>query len=197
VAGNGTITYNGDGINATSASIYEPKGVDVDDSSNIYISEHSGQRIRKVNSNGIINTISGNGVGGYSGDGGFAINAQVFFPFDVSIKNGKLYFSDYANNRIRIICSNNCLSEVPSFEKIGFQIKTFPMPSIGVFKIIGLGDVYDGKIEIFDSQGRLTYIKAINSGENLIELKNPISGLYYIQVTSNSQQIGKAKIIIE
>lgn len=197
VAGNGTITYNGDGINATSASIYEPKGVDVDDSSNIYISEFNGQRIRKVNQNGIINTICGNGIGGYSGDGGLAKNAQVNFPYDVFIKNGKLYFSDYANNRIRIICSNNCLSDVQSIEKKKFQIKTYPMPSNGFFSLIGLVNVYGCRIEIFDSQGRLINTQLLKPSENLIELKNVNSGLYYINITSNFKQIGKAKIIIE
>ena len=77
-AGNGTLGYSGDGGAATAAELYNPWGVAVDGSGNVYIADEVNNRIRKVNSSGIISTISGNGTGGYSGDGGAAITAELY-----------------------------------------------------------------------------------------------------------------------
>jgi len=68
IVGTGFSGYNGDGILATSAQLDGPTSVFVSDSNEIYISEYNGYRIRKINSHGIISTIAGNGVAGYSGD---------------------------------------------------------------------------------------------------------------------------------
>ena len=82
IAGNGTGGYSGDGGIATNATLYHPFGVAVDSNGNIYIADHNNNRIRKVNSTtGIITTIAGNGTAGYSGDGGIATNAQLYYPY--------------------------------------------------------------------------------------------------------------------
>src|ERR1700757_288061 len=104
IAGNGTGSYNGDGTQATNADISSPKGIICDISGNIYIADYSNQRIRIVNTSGIINTIAGNGTAGYSGDGGQATNAELHNPQGVTFDAaGNIYIADYANNRIRII----------------------------------------------------------------------------------------------
>ena len=65
-----TFGYSGDGGPAISAQLYNPFGVTVDSSGNLYIADTSNHRIRKVTTDGIINTIAGNGFAGYAGDGG-------------------------------------------------------------------------------------------------------------------------------
>src|SRR5581483_6688873 len=65
IAGTGPGTYNGDGIQATSANLGYPYGLAVDAHGDLYISEQQGNRIRKV-SNGIITTVAGTGTAGYS-----------------------------------------------------------------------------------------------------------------------------------
>ena len=77
VAGNGMVGYNGDGGQATSAKLSTPEGVASDGFGNLYISDYGNNRIRKVNSLGIITTYAGNGIGGFSGDGGPATNAEL------------------------------------------------------------------------------------------------------------------------
>src|SRR5260370_12728019 len=71
---------------------------------NVYIADTFHNRIRKVTSNGIITTIAGNGEAFYSGDGGPATNAKLFFPHDVAIDNaGNVYVADTSNNVIRLL----------------------------------------------------------------------------------------------
>ena len=75
IAGDGTSNYGGDGGPATSAKLRSPTGVALDASGNIYIADYGNDCIRVVTnpgSTGIISTVAGNGVYGYSGDGGLA-----------------------------------------------------------------------------------------------------------------------------
>lgn len=104
VAGNGSTTYTGDGGPATLASLYAPFGVAADLSGNIYITDSKNHCIRKVDVAGTITTITGNGIAGYSGDGGPASDAQINLPTKVTIDaSGNVYFIDNGNHRIRRI----------------------------------------------------------------------------------------------
>lgn len=99
--GSGETGFTGDGGLATEAKLAYPKAVALDKSGNIYIA--TSQRIRKVNSKGIISTIAGNGYG-FEGDGGFAVNAVFSGPEDIALDAaGNLYITDRGNDRIRKI----------------------------------------------------------------------------------------------
>jgi RHS repeat-associated protein len=101
VAGNGGLGFSGDGGDATAASLYYPSGVAVDASGDIYIADTWNHRIRKV-SQGIITTVAGNGDYGFSGDGGDATAASLYFPSGVAVDAlGDLYIADTQNHRIR------------------------------------------------------------------------------------------------
>ena len=108
-AGNGSYGYNGDGIAATAASLYEPMGVAVDASGNVYIADMGNERVRKVNTAGIISTIAGVSgpgpdIGGFGGDGGPATAAQLSQPAAVFVDNiGDVFIADGDNSRIRKI----------------------------------------------------------------------------------------------
>jgi sugar lactone lactonase YvrE len=110
VAGPGSYPYTcngytdsyGDGCVATSAELTGPSGVAVDAFGNLYIAEQANALIRKVDLNGIISTVAGNGSVGFSGDGGLATGAQLNNPTDVAVDAaGNLYIADYANFRVR------------------------------------------------------------------------------------------------
>src|SRR5262249_8874053 len=77
VAGNGSRGFSGDGGPATSAGLYGPEGVAIDEAGNLFIADNGNDRIRKVSTDtGIITTVAGNGItdqngfGTFSGDGG-------------------------------------------------------------------------------------------------------------------------------
>jgi uncharacterized protein (TIGR03437 family) len=95
VAGNGTPGFAGDGGPATSAMLQEPQGIAVDSAGNLYIADSSNSRIRKVDTNGIITTVAGNGNVVFAGDGGPAINASFGQPTGVTLDTlGNMYFDD-------------------------------------------------------------------------------------------------------
>ncbi len=108
VAGNGSPDYSGDGGAATAAGLYYPYGVAVDAAGNLYIADTVDNRIRKVSaSTGIITTVAGNGSPGYSGDGGAATAAELYYPYGVAVDAaGNLYIADTGNNRIRKVSAS-------------------------------------------------------------------------------------------
>ena len=108
IAGVGAAGYSGDGGLGTSATLNGPYGVAVDSAGNIYIADAHNQRIRKVDANGLISTVAGNGTSGFSGDGGPATEAQLNTPHGVATDSaGNLYIADTYNRRIRKIDAND------------------------------------------------------------------------------------------
>ncbi len=113
VAGNGTAGFSGDRGPATQASLNLPSGVAVDNNGNLYISDRSNNRVRKVSSKGIIQTFAGNGSDGYHGDNMPALQATLDKPFGLALdKDNNLYIADRGNNRIRKIDSSGLISTV-------------------------------------------------------------------------------------
>jgi DNA-binding beta-propeller fold protein YncE len=104
IAGTGDRGYNGDTYPATWARLNEPTDVAIDSTGQIYIADRNNHAIRKIQTNGIIVTVAGNGSPGYSGDGGEAIDAMLNYPTDLSVdKEGNLYIADCLNSCIRRI----------------------------------------------------------------------------------------------
>ena len=101
-AGNGALGYSGDGGPATSAELNQPSGVAISSAGEIYIADWNNNRIRVVYTNGTITTFAGNGIRGYSGDGGPATSAELNQPSGVAISSaGEIYIADRNNNVIR------------------------------------------------------------------------------------------------
>ncbi|MCD6018417.1 MAG: hypothetical protein K0S53_1538 [Bacteroidetes bacterium] len=112
-AGNGIQGFGGDGGLCTSATLSGPRNAAFDATGNIYIGDYLNRRIRKVNSSGIISTIAGTGVIGYSGDGGLAINAQLYSPSDIAVDaSGNIYFTDTWNYVIRKIDPSGIITTI-------------------------------------------------------------------------------------
>ncbi len=115
IAGDGSYGGGGDGSTATTASIEVPWGVAVDASGNLFIVDDNRHNVRKVNSAGTISTYAGiGGDGGYTGDGGPATDARLYYPRSIAIDHsGNVFICDNANSAIRMV--SNITNHSPVF----------------------------------------------------------------------------------
>jgi sugar lactone lactonase YvrE len=126
--------YNGDGIPATQAWLWAPEGVAVDKAGNLYIADSDNSRVRKVDTNGIISTVAGNGVFGFGGDGDAAIAAMLSYPTDVGIDTkGNLYVADSYNTRIRVVDSGGTINTLAGTGNFGYNGNGLPATATNVY----------------------------------------------------------------
>jgi sugar lactone lactonase YvrE len=122
VAGTGTAGFRGDDGPATSAMLSFPAGVAVDGAGNVYIADLQNHRIRRVDRNGVITTVAGNGTQGFSGDGGPATRASLNRANRVAVDRlGALYVADVGNHRIRKVDTRGIITTVAGNGKAGFS----------------------------------------------------------------------------
>jgi protein gp37 len=129
-AGDGTAGYSGNGGAATSAELNHPAGLVLDPAGDVFIADTGNSVIREVAaSSGVIQTIAGNGIANFSGDGGPATLASLNLPQGVAFSTqGALYIADTGNNRIREVAG---LVAVPS-ASLSTQSLTFSSEVTGV-----------------------------------------------------------------
>ena len=166
VAGNGNETFGGDGLAATSASLYYPSGVAVDSTGNIYIADQFNHRIRKVNTvSGTITTVAGRGWQGFSGDGFAATSADFAYPAGVTVDSGgNLYIADRGNNRIRKITAvNGIITTVAGNGIAAFAGDDGPAASASINAPNGVSVDNSGNLYIADSVNNRIR-KVINPG---------------------------------
>lgn len=113
VAGNGSEDFSGDGGPAISAGLSIAASVTVDSKGNLYVPDEFTHRIRKVTPEGIISTVAGNGIQGFSGDGGPATSASLYHPLSVAVDSAdNLFISDSYNYRIRKVTPDGIIRTV-------------------------------------------------------------------------------------
>jgi sugar lactone lactonase YvrE len=123
VAGTGQAGYSNDGAAATGAMLDRPGGLAVDGQGNLYIADSGNNRIRKVDTSGIITTVAGGGGKYYgdSGDGGPATKARLSFPFGVAVaRDGTIYIADTGNNRLREVTTSGIIRALAGTGIAGF-----------------------------------------------------------------------------
>ena len=155
VAGNGTQGFSGDGGAATSAQLYSSGGVAVDAAGNIYIADNGNNVIRKVNTNGIISTIAGNGTQGFSGDGGAATSANLSYPTGLEVDaSGNIYIAEGSTNRIRKVNSSGIISTIAGNGIIGFSGDGGVATSANLYNPTGVAVDVSGNIYIADENNK-------------------------------------------
>jgi sugar lactone lactonase YvrE len=174
VAGNGSMTFNSDGIAATSAALFGPWDVAVDGAGNLYIADASNNLVRKVNaSTGIINIIAGIAPTtggppnyGYNGDGIAATTAKIWHPNSIALDAaGNVYFADLYNNRIRkITISTGLISTVAGDGTNAYNGDGIAATSAGVFSPLGLALDPSGNIYIAEE----SRVRKVNTSTGLI-----------------------------
>lgn len=149
-AGTGSGGYNGDEIDAKAATLYKPSGMLFDKTGSLIFSDILNHRIRKITPDGKIHTIAGNGIGGYSGDGGQAVAASINVPHTIYLdKDGNLYIPDYGNNRLRKVNTTGIITTIAGNGGGGFSGDGGPATSAQV-NPVGIAMDASGNIYISD-----------------------------------------------
>jgi sugar lactone lactonase YvrE len=120
-AGTGEPGYGGDGGAATDARLWQPLGLAVDGAGNLYVADAANHRIRRIDADGTIRTIAGNGTNGYAGDGGLAVDAELREPYGLALgPDGSLYFSDWKSHVVRRIDATGIIRTVAGTGTSGY-----------------------------------------------------------------------------
>ncbi|MBS1828551.1 MAG: hypothetical protein JST93_24810 [Acidobacteria bacterium] len=118
----GSVSFSGDGGPAIDAGIASSGRIAVDNDGNLFFTDRGNHRVRKVTPAGIITTVAGNGVQGFSGDGGPAINAALNLPLALAVDGaGALYIGDQGNSRIRKVSPTGIISTIAGNGGSGFS----------------------------------------------------------------------------
>jgi len=112
IAGNGQINYSGDGGPAISAGML-PQALSGTTSGELYVVDGTCGCVRRITSAGIIGTVAGNGVSGFSGDGGPATLAQLADPDGIYVDaEGDVFIGDAGNSRIRMVTPDGIIHTI-------------------------------------------------------------------------------------
>jgi len=178
IAGNGVWGSSGDGGTATSASLDYPAAIALDAAGNLYIADTDNQRIRMVNTNGIITTVAGTGTAAYGGDGGAATNACLYYPNGVALDAfDNLYIADYRNNRIRLVTTNGLITTVAGKSNAGYSGDGGAATNAGLNLPAGVALDTFGNLYIADYQNDLIRLVATNGVISTVATTN--TSLYY------------------
>ena len=122
LAGRGAFGFSGDGDNAKGSGLSNILDVAVDQNTgDVFIADSLNSRVRWVTPSGIITTYAGNGSRGYSGDGGAASAAALYFPSAVALDSaGNLYIADYGNATVRKV--NRQTKVITTVAGVGYSI---------------------------------------------------------------------------
>ena len=152
LAGNRQPGFSGDGGPATAARLNYPEDLAVDAYGNIYIADTWNNRIRKVDPNGVITTIAGNGQWGFSGDGGPATEASLRFPSGLALDSqGNVFFTDTDNNRVRKVDPSGVITTIAGNGQPGFSGDGGPATQAGLAYPEGLALDRTGNLYIADA----------------------------------------------
>jgi DNA-binding beta-propeller fold protein YncE len=166
LVGNGKRGFSGDGGQATAASLAFPYDVRLDSKGNLYIADVFNHCIRKVDADGLISTVAGTGVAGYSGDGGPAVKARLNMPYGILLdKEDNLLIADSDNNVVRRVGSDGIIRTIAGNGQRGYEgdggpalAAKFDSPQAMAIDIDGrlyIGDEHNNAIRYLEPEGKI------------------------------------------
>lgn len=164
IAGTGVGGYSGDGGPATQAQIAGGNHLLVNAAGEIFIGDSGNNCVRKIDTAGIITTIAGTGVGGFSGDGGPATAGQFngisALAFDAA---GNMYVADFDNHRIRKVSADGTLSTIAGTGEPKYNSDEIPALQANIGEpcgvvvdaagVVYIGDQYNRRVRAVTPDG--------------------------------------------
>lgn len=159
-------------------------GVSVDESGNLYVIDKFNSQIKKVTQNRKTIVVAGNGIAGFSGDGGEAVEASLNIPENVAVDAyGTLYIADTRNHRVRKV-ENGIISTIAGNGAPGYsgdgELATnaslnFPSDVLVTSEqIIYIADNHNHRIRKIDENGIITTIAGNGISGNTENAKNAV-----------------------
>ncbi|MHB1823414.1 MAG: NHL repeat-containing protein, partial [Acidimicrobiales bacterium] len=165
-AGTGVAGFSGDGGPATAAELDHPSGLAVAPNGDVYISDAGNNRVRMVNPSGIITTVAGTGVAGFSGDGGPATAAELDYPNGLALgPDGGLFIADRNNQRIREILPDGIITTVAGNGEVGYTGENVPALSEALNYPAGVAVGPSGNLYIADDGNCIVQKVTMASGD--------------------------------
>ena len=166
IGGNGTQGWSGDLGAATSAQFNNPLNVLVDPRGGVYLTDYGNSSIRKIFPDGSVNSITGNGSAGFSGDGGSAIGAQLSSPHEIALDSaGNLYIADTANARVRRIDKSGNISTFAGTGTRGYSGDGGPAISANL--TLPTGVAVDSKGNVYIADGGNSSVRKVTPDGNI------------------------------
>ena len=176
IAGTGVLASTGDGGAATAATLGNPQDICIDKHGNIYIAEFFSDRVRKINTAGIISNFAGrNGVIGYSGDGSRADTAKIGALYGLCIDIvGNVYIADNSNSSvykvdtfgiIRKVAGTSLGNYVYNGDEIPATTANIDPVRIGIDKFgnLFIADEFNFRVRMVDNLGKIHTVDGIGT----------------------------------
>ena len=194
IAGNGLTGPAGDEGPATAASLH-PARLVFDNQGNLYVSGYTNNSVRKIDNNGLIHTVAGTGVYGYSGDNGLAIDAQLTTTVGLALDTcGNLYVADKNNHRIRKVSFNPfCWPETTQNITTTHTINIYPNPANDILHIDNIKTQVCYRL--LSIIGTVMQQGKLKEGNNSVSIQSLPAGMYIVEVTNNEGEKISSKII--
>lgn len=167
IAGTGEKGYAGDGGPATDAKFDRPYDVAFDSHGDLYVVDEGNHVVRRIDAEGIVTTVAGNGTPGYSGDGGPATEAQLNEPYNIAFDaQGRMLIGDSANNAVRRVDENGVITTIAGTGEQGYSgdggpatQATLNLPQevlVAADGRIFIGDEHNNAIRVIGNDGTIT-----------------------------------------
>jgi trimeric autotransporter adhesin len=196
VAGTGTYGYKGDNGQATAAELQSPFDVAINGYGEIFFSDYNNNVIRKIAKSGIITTVAGNNIVGYSGDGGPATAAQLYGPYGIAFDAcDNLYIGDGHNNRVRKVAFNPLCWKlgVDNEQPSNPRISIYPNPTTDILHIDNLQS--KATCRVLSIVGVVQQQAALHAGSNSIDIAGLPGGIYIVELISDDGKRSVNKIV--
>ena len=160
----------------------------------IYIADQENNRIRKVNTAGVISTFAGNGKSGFTGNGGLATAAELDVPTAIGLDvSQNLYIADYDNNWVRKVTSNS--TGINQISSPSNEVTIYPIPTTGSFTITGI--TQGQLIELYNYTGQKVLSAISHQLSASFNISSMPNGIYLIRILNKDGSVFATKKIVK